>query len=157
MMILATQPQLARQLYDSREDERVVMRFVEEVLRLEPPSHGLYRTTMKEVELGGTRLPAGAQVCILFASANDDDTQFTCPRSLDITRPNITKHITFGAGIHLCIGAALARMEIKVAAQEIIRRLDNIRLAIPMEELTYLPSLATQTLERLPLTFTRRA
>jgi len=47
-------------------------------------------------------------------------------------------------------------MEIKVAAQEIIRRLDNIRLAIPLEELTYLPSLATQTLERLPLTFTRR-
>ena len=135
----------------------MVMRFVEEVLRLEPPSHGLYRTTMKEVELGGTRLPAGAQVCILFASANDDDTQFTCPRTLDITRPNITKHITFGAGIHLCIGAALARMEIKVAAQEIIRRLDNIRLAIPMAELTYLPSLATQTLERLPLTFSRRA
>jgi cytochrome P450 len=157
MMILATQPQLAQQLYESREDERLVMRFVEEVLRLEPPSHGLYRTTMKEVELGGTRLPARAQVCILFASANDDDTQFTCPRSLDISRPNITKHITFGAGIHLCIGAALARMEIKVAAQEIIRRLDNIRLAIPMEELTYLPSLATQTLERLPLTFTRRA
>jgi cytochrome P450 len=48
-------------------------------------------------------------------------------------------------------------MEIKVAAQEIIKRLDNIRLGVPAEELTYLPSLATQTLERLPLTFTRRA
>jgi cytochrome P450 len=48
-------------------------------------------------------------------------------------------------------------MELKVAAQEIIKRLDNIRLTIPAEELTYLPSLATQTLERLPLAFTRRA
>jgi len=111
---------------------------------------------MKDVVLGGTRIPANSQICILFASANDDDTQFSCPRNLDITRPNITKHVTFGAGIHLCIGAALARMEIKVAAHEIIKRLDNIRLTIPVEELTYLPSLATQTLERLPLTFSRR-
>jgi cytochrome P450 len=156
MMILAIQPELARQLYESADDERLLSRFVEEVLRLEPPAHGLYRTTMREVELGGKLLPALAQVCILFASANDDDTQFPCPRVLDVTRPNINKHLTFGAGIHLCIGAALARMEIKVAAQEIIKRLDNIRLAIPAEELTYLPTLATQTLERLPLSFSRR-
>jgi cytochrome P450 len=156
MMILATQPPLARQLYESADDERLLTRFVEEVLRLEPPAHGLYRTTTKEVELGGKLLPAYAQVCVLFASANDDDTQFPCPRTLDVNRPNINKHLTFGTGIHLCIGATLARMEIKVAAQEIIKRLDNIRLAIPAEELTYLPTLATQTLERLPLTFTRR-
>ena len=156
MMILATQPALARQLYESADDDRMLSRFVEEVLRLEPPSHGLYRTTMREVQLGSTVLPAYAQVCILFASANDDETQFSSPRSLDVRRPNISKHLTFGAGIHLCIGAALARMEIKVAAQEIIKRLDNIRLAIPAAELTYLPTLATQTLERLPLTFSRR-
>ena len=156
MMILATQPALAQKLYESADDDRMLSRFVEEVLRLEPPSHGLYRTTMKEVRLGGIVLPAHAQVCILFASANDDDTQFPSPRSLDLNRPNISKHLTFGAGIHLCIGAALARMEIKVAAREIIKRLDNIQLAIPVGELTYLPTLATQTLERLPLTFTRR-
>jgi cytochrome P450 len=156
MMILATQPDLAKQLYEARDDERILTRFVEEVLRLEPPAHGLYRTTTKEVELGGKLLPAFAQVCILFASANDDDAQFSCPRTLDVTRSNINKHLTFGAGIHLCIGAALARMEIKVAAQEIVKRLDNIKLAMPVEELSYLPTLATQTLERLPLTFSRR-
>jgi cytochrome P450 len=156
MMILATQPALAEQLYESRDDERVVARFVEEVLRLEPPAHGLFRTTTQEVELGGKLLPAFAQVCILFASANDDDSQFACPRTLDVGRPNINKHLTFGSGIHLCIGAALARMEIKVAAQEIITRLDAIRLAMPVAELTYLPTLATQTLERLPLIFSRR-
>jgi cytochrome P450 len=156
MMILATQPDLARELHRHADDERYVMRFVEEVLRLEPPAHGLFRTTTREVELGGTTLPAYAQICILFASANDDDSQFKCPRTLDVTRTNINKHLTFGAGIHLCIGASLARMEIKVAAQEIIRRLDDIALALPPEELTYLPTLATQTLERLPLTFKRR-
>lgn len=156
MMILATQPALARQLYECADDERLLTRFVEEVLRLEPPVHGLYRTTTREVALGGTTLPAFAQVCILFASANDDETQFPCSRTLDVGRPNVNKHLTFGAGIHLCIGAALARMEIKVAAQEIIKRLDNIRLAVPAEELAYLPTLATQTLERLPLSFSRR-
>lgn len=157
MMILATQPALARDLHEHRDDERFVTRFVEEVLRLEPPAHGLYRTTTREVQLGGTVLPAYAQVCILFASANDDDSQFKCPRELNVSRANVTKHLTFGAGIHLCIGAALARMEIKVAAQEIIKCIDDIKLAVPAQQLTYMPTLATQTLERLPLTFKRRA
>jgi cytochrome P450 len=157
MLILATQPEIARQLYEYADDDRLVMRFVEEILRLEPPSHGLFRTTTKDVELGGKMLPAYAQICILFASANDDEAQFPCPRSLDITRGNVANHLTFGAGIHRCVGAALARMEIKVAAQEIIKRLDNIKLAIPVVELTYLPTIATHTLSRLPLTFSRRA
>lgn len=157
LLILATQPELQQQLYESVDDDRLMTRFVEEVLRLHPPAHGLFRTTTREVELGGRILPANVQVCILFASANDDETRFPCPRTLDINRPNFAAHLTFGAGIHRCIGAALARMEIKVAAQEILKRLENIRLAIPLEELTYLPTLATQTLERLPLTFSRRA
>jgi cytochrome P450 len=156
MKLLATQPALAQQLEQGKDDDRFLTRFVEEVLRLEPPAHGLFRTTTREVQLGGTLLPAFAQVCILYASANDDDAQFKCPRELDVSRGNINKHLTFGAGIHLCIGAALARMEIKVAAQEIIRRMDDIQLAMPAADLTYLPTLATQTLERLPLTFKRR-
>lgn len=156
MMILATQPEVAKQLYEHADDERFLTRFVEEILRLEPPAHGLYRTTMREVDLGGIRIPAYSQVCIMFASANDDESTFGCPRTLDVERKNYNRHLTFGAGVHVCIGAALARMEIKVAAQEIIKRLDDIRLAVRPEELTYLPTLATQTLERLPLTFTRR-
>lgn len=156
MLILATQPDVARKLYAWADDDRLVSRFVEEILRLEPPSHGLFRTTTKEVELGGKKLPAYAQICILFASANDDEAQFPCPRSLDIGRGNVANHLTFGAGIHRCVGAALARMEIKVAAQEIVKRLDNIALAVPVEELSYLPTIATHTLVSLPLTFSRR-
>lgn len=156
MLILAQQPDLAAQLYESVEDDRLMNRFVEEVLRLQPPVHGLYRTALKDIKIGDTTIPAGAQVCVLFASANDDESVYACPRSLDIQRQNLGRHLTFGAGIHRCIGAALAKMELKVAAQEIIRRLDNIRLAVPVEELTYLPTLATQTLESLPLTFTER-
>ena len=157
LMVLATQPQLAQQLYESADDERMLGRFVEEVLRLAPPVHGLFRTTTREVELGGKTLPAFVQICILFASANDDEARFSCPRTLDVNRGNTGSHLTFGAGIHRCIGAALARMEIRIAAQEIIRRLADIRLAVPIEEITYLPTLATHTIERLPLVFSRRA
>jgi cytochrome P450 len=133
-----------------------MMRFVEEMLRLHPPVHGLFRTAMKDTVLGGTKIPALSQLCILYASANDDDAQFPDPRKLDIERPNLGTHVTFGSGIHRCVGLALARMEIKVAAQEVIRRLKDITLAMPVEELTYQPTLASQTVEKLPLTFKRR-
>jgi cytochrome P450 len=157
MLVLATQPDLAQQLFESADDDRLLTRFVEEILRLVPPVHGLFRTAMEDVELSGTLIPAGAQVCIMYASANYDEAVFPCPEQLDVNRGNIGKNITFGAGIHRCVGAALARMEVKVAAREIIKRLDNIRLAIPLEEIGYLPTIATHTVERLPLTFTRRA
>jgi cytochrome P450 len=156
LLVLATQPGLADELYAKVDDERVMTRFVEEVLRLHPPVHGLFRTAMRDVELGGTLVPAGAQLCVMYASANDDDAKFPQPRRLDIDRANVGANLTFGSGIHKCVGIALARMEIKVAAQEFIRRLKDIRLAVPLEELGYLPTLASQTLERLPLTFSRR-
>lgn len=156
LLILAVNPGLADDLHAQVDDDRTMNRFVEEVLRLQPPVHGLFRTAMRDTVLGGTAIPAGAQVCILYASANDDDAKFANPRTLDWQRPNLGTHLTFGAGIHRCVGVALARMEIKLAAQEVIRRLKDIRLAIPVDDLTYLPTLATHTLERLPLTFARR-
>ncbi|MCB2073321.1 MAG: cytochrome P450 [Novosphingobium sp.] len=156
LLVLATQPGLMDELYPKVDDNRLMTRFVEELLRLLPPVHGLFRTAMKDVEIGGTQVPKGAQLCILYASANDDDTHFPHPRELDIDRPNVGTSLTFGSGIHKCVGLSLARMEIKVAAQEIIRRLDKIELAVPVEELDYLPTLASQSLASLPLKFRRR-
>ena len=156
LMIIATQPELAKQLRDNADDDRFLTRFVEEVLRIEPPAHGLFRVARRDTHIGGVAIPAGAQICTLFASANDDDSKFPCPRQLDPGRNNLASHLTFGTGIHRCVAASLARMEVKVAAYEIIKRMDDIKLAVPVEELTYLPTLGTQTLDRLPLTFTRR-
>ncbi len=156
LLVLATEPGLAEALYQQVDNDRAMTRFVEEVLRLQPPVHGLFRTAMNDVTLSGTTIPAKAQVCIMYASANHDAAKFSDPETLDIERANVGANLTFGLGIHRCVGIALARMEIKVAAQEIIRRLKDIRLAMPQEDLTYLPTLATQTLERLPLTFSRR-
>lgn len=156
MLSLATEPDMVDRLREAAEEDHLAARFVEETLRLHPPSHGLWRAPRRDVEVGGVTIPAGSQVCLMFASANDDESRFPCPRDLDVDRDNGLSHLTFGMGIHRCVGAPLARMEIKVAAQEISRRLDNIKLAIPVEELTYVDTLATQTLERLPLTFSRR-
>jgi cytochrome P450 len=155
--ILATQPDVATLLRDSVDDDRLLNRFVEELLRIEPPVRGLSRMTTREVELGGRTLPAGSHLLLMYASANDQPEVFPEPRKFDIERANIGRHLSFGGGVHRCVGLALARMEIKIAAREIIRRIDNIKLAIAPEAITYLPTVATQSIERLPITFSRRA
>lgn len=156
LFILATQPDVAKLLYESAEDDRLLTRFVEELLRIEPPVRGLSRMTTREVELGGKVLPAGAHMLLLYASANDDDAEFACPRTFDMSRGNLGKHLSFGGGVHKCIGLSLARMEIKVAAREVVKRLQNIKLAVRPEEITYLPTVATHSIARLPLTLSRR-
>jgi cytochrome P450 len=154
--ILATQPDVASQLAASVDDDRLMARFAEEILRIAPPTHGLFRTTTRDVEIAGTVIPADAQVCILFASGNDDESVFPSPRQFSIERQNSGRTLTFGGGAHRCVAAALARMEVKIAAQELIRRFDNIELAVPAEELDYLPTLEPRSLERVPMVFTKR-
>lgn len=156
LFVLATRPEVARTLENAVEDDRLLNRFVEELLRIEPPVRGLAKMTTKEVELGGRKLPSGAHLLVMYASGNDDETQFACPREFDVNRANVGKHVAFGVGVHRCVGASLARMEIKVAAREIVRRFTDIRLAVPAEEITYLPTVATRSIEKLPLTLKRR-
>jgi cytochrome P450 len=156
LFVLATQPDLARMLRNSVDDDRFLSRFVEELLRVEPPVRGLAKMTTREVELGGRRLPNRAHLLVLYASGNDDETVFECPRRFDLNRSNLGKHVAFGVGVHRCIGASLSRMEIKVAAREITHRIDNIKLAVPVGEIQYLPTVATRTIRQLPLSLSRR-
>ena len=153
---LTTQPELAKQLYENVEDDRFVNRFVEELLRFAPPVRGLAKMTTRETVLGGQELPKGAHMLVLYASGNDDEAQFECPRNFDTNRGNLGSHLAFGVGIHRCIGASLARMEIKVAAKELIKRIGDFKLAIPLENVRYQPTVATGSIESLPLTFTCR-
>lgn len=156
LFILATQPELAQQLHDNVDDERYLTRFVEELLRYAPPVRGLAKMTTRETELGGTKLPKGAHMLVLYGSGNDDESHFDCPRSFDVSRGNTGTHVAFGVGIHRCIGASLARMEIRVAAKELIKRVRNIQLAIPPEEVTYQRTVATHSISSLPITLERR-
>jgi cytochrome P450 len=157
LFILATRPDLAEQLHASLDDDRFVTRWVEEMLRFMPPTRGNTRVTTRDVELDGQVIPAGSTIITLFGSANEDEAQFPNAASFDINRPNLARHMSFGAGAHRCVGLALARMELKVVAREVARRLTDIRLDIAPEDIPYKSDIATHTIKRLPLTFSRRS
>lgn len=156
LLILATRTDVLEALR-SATDGRLLTRCVEELLRIEPPVRGLSRMTTRKVELGGKVLPAGAHLLILYGSACNDEQVFPDPRTFDLSRGNLGSHVAFGAGIHRCIGAPLARMEIKVAARELIRRLEGFELAVPLEEIRYIPTVASHSIQSLPLRFQRRS
>jgi cytochrome P450 len=156
LRIIATMPEVADHLYAVIDDDSEVNRFVEEMLRIAPPVRGLFRITTREVELGGKLLPEDSHVMVLFASGNDDDSVFACPRAFDAQRANGARHLSFGGGIHLCAGIALAKMELRITVREIMTRLKDIRLAIAEEAISYVPSPIIQAIESLPLTFSRR-
>ncbi|MCW1402826.1 cytochrome P450 [Novosphingobium sp. MW5] len=155
--LITTREGFADLMKEVVEDDRKLTRFVEELLRIEPPVRALSRMTTKEVVVGGTTIPEGAHLLLVYASGNDDETVFPDPRKFDIDRPNIARHVAFGGGPHRCVGLALARMEVKVMAREIVRHLDSIKLTIPVEDIRYVPTVATRTIESLPITFSRRA
>ncbi|MCJ2188500.1 cytochrome P450 [Novosphingobium beihaiensis] len=154
--VLTTKPGIAELLESVIDDDRQLNRFIEEHLRSEPPVRALSRMTTREVTVNGTTIPEGAHLLLVYGSGNDDETVFPEPRKFDIERKNLGRHVAFGGGPHRCIGLALARMEVKVAAREIVRQMKNLKLAIPESEITYQPSVATRTIESLPITFETR-
>jgi cytochrome P450 len=103
------------------EDRSLVPNAIEEILRYEAPSPVQARTVMRDVELHGTRVPEGSALLLLNGSANRDDREFEDPDLLDVTRRNI-RHLSFGYGIHFCLGASLARLEGCVALEEVLAR-----------------------------------
>lgn len=100
---------------------------VEELLRYDGPVHVTGRIALDDLEVGGHRFEAGEQVVTLLAAANRDPARFDEPATLDITRPE-NHHLTFSAGMHYCLGAALARLEGQVALASIARRFPHLEL-----------------------------
>jgi cytochrome P450 len=114
-------------LRDHLLDADVAPKAIEEILRLESPAQGLFRITTREVEVGGTTLPEGARVMVHFASANRDDCVFARAAEYDPHRDDVSKHVAFGKGIHFCIGAPLARLELEISLPMLLRRLPGLR------------------------------
>ena len=102
-------------------DRSLVPNAIEEILRYEAPSPVQARYVTRDVELHGTRVPAGSTLLLLNGSANRDQREFEDADRLDVTRPNV-HHLSFGHGIHFCLGASLARLEGCVALEEILAR-----------------------------------
>lgn len=100
---------------------------VEEFLRFDAPVQGLARTTTREVNLHGATIPEGDQVLLLFASANRDGRRIDNPDVFDVTRSS-TDHLAFGFGKHFCLGSGLARLESRVAFEELLSRFPNYHL-----------------------------
>ena len=106
MWILATRPDLQQQV---RDDAALLGPLIEEVLRYEPPFRGHYRHVVTDTGLGGTDLPGGSRLLLLWGAANRDPAQFDAPHEFRLDRPSGKGHITFGKGAHFCVGAAFDR------------------------------------------------
>jgi cytochrome P450 len=102
---------------------------IEEILRLESPAQGLFRRTTRAVELGGAELPEGARVMAHFGSANRDRCVFEAPDEVEPGREGLSRHLAFGKGIHFCIGAPLARLELRLVLPLLLERLPGLRPA----------------------------
>ena len=113
-------------------DPSLMATAVDELVRWDPGAHYTVRYVEEDVELHGTTIPADNYVVVMTASANHDERVFENPEYLDIRRP-IDMHMGFAFGTHLCLGAALTRLELRVALEELLRRYPNYELAGPGE------------------------
>jgi cytochrome P450 family 107 subfamily K polypeptide 1 len=126
------------QLARLKADPGLIKGAVEETLRYWGPVDFIARRIAKEdMDLAGTHFPKGEPMMFGLASANRDPQRFSHPDDFDITRPDADKHLAFGKGIHICIGAPLARMEGQIAFETLFRRLPQLRLAVPADEVRW--------------------
>jgi cytochrome P450 len=103
---------------------------VEELLRWDPPLQLFERWVLEDgVEVAGQPVPRGAKVALLFGSANRDPRVFGDPDAFDVARANAAEHIGFGGGIHVCIGAPLARIELEAALHTLVERAPALELS----------------------------
>ncbi|TDG15998.1 cytochrome P450 [Seongchinamella unica] len=149
--------QLSDQLQALLDDPAMIANAVEEILRLESPSAGLWRVVTRDVELRGVAIPKGSLLMLRYAAANRDEQVFDNPEVMDVCRHNADDHIAFGYGTHFCPGAFLGRKEMQVAYERILARMTNIRLAEGKNDLTHWPNMVLRGLKELHITFEPRA
>ncbi|HLY54560.1 MAG TPA: cytochrome P450 [Stellaceae bacterium] len=124
---------------------------VDECLRIDSSVMAWYRTVAEDVELSGVRLEKGAKIVALIGAANHDERHFKDAESFcPVGRTERSGHLSFSIGRHFCLGAPLARMEMKIALEELAKRLPNLRMA-PGQSIEYDPAVATRVIKHLQL------
>ena len=153
MLLLCQNPSVQDEL---RGNEKLIKVFCEEILRLEAPVQGLPRLVTKDTELGGYPLRAGELIMLRYGAANRDERQFEDPDVLNIHRPKPGSQLAFGAGVHFCIGAPLARQELNLGFASLLAMGENFRLAddtsTPQSEVSFI----LRNLPQLPICYDLR-
>ena len=139
-----------------QDNPELIPNMVEELLRLQTPTQGMWRTAAEDTELGGVAIKKGEMLLLLFTSANRDEKYFPNPDDFDVERNFSAAHVAFSRGVHTCIGMMLARQELVCAFRQILKRMDNITLADPSQRPRYEASLIFRGLETLDIAFTAR-
>jgi len=131
-----------------RENNEIIPKAIEEMLRYDPPVQMTVRMPTAATSVGGTEIPAGSLAFILLAAANRDPAHFPHPEQFDVARdPN--EHVSFGEGIHFCLGAPLARLEGAIAIESMLDRFPHLQLSNPEAKLQYRGSMALRGLSEL--------
>ena len=146
--VLTERPKIQRQL---RENPALLNAFVEEALRYEPPFRGHYRHVWRDTTLGGVAVPANSHLLLMWGAANRDPAHFEAPDEFRLDRSGARGHVTFGKGVHFCIGAALARLEAQIVFRTLLERTTWIE-AVEVGE--WLPSILVRRRKRLRLNVT---
>ena len=134
-----------------RADQQWVL--VEEVLRLSTPTANMWRVCKQDTEVNGTKIPAGSMIQIRYSSADRDERIFERAEAFDVTRKNARQNVAFGYGVHMCIGASLARKEMEVAFRVLLGRVKDIALDCAESDLLYPPNVLLRGLATLPIRF----
>jgi cytochrome P450 len=148
--LLAEHPDQRREVV---EDRTLIPAVIDEALRFEPTGHATARYVMHDVDYHGTTIPEGSAILLLVAAANRDPRRYENPDVFDIHRSDI-QHLTFGYGLHYCLGANLARLEGRVALDELLNRFPE--WDIDLENSALAPSSTVRGWERLPIVLPSR-
>lgn len=142
------------QLAAFRADPELVTNLVEEALRYEGPAElSTMRWAKQDTEIGGVRIGKGERVLVSLGAANRDPRRFADPDAFDLARADANQHLGLGHGIHYCLGAQLARVEVRTALSRLFARIPDLRLAARFEDLEWMPGIGRAPLS-LPIVFT---
>lgn len=151
LKMLIENPEIQQEL---RGDIDKIPAFIEEVFRMESAFQGHFRWVKKGTELHGVKLERGTRIFLMWASGNRDERFYEDPDVFMMGRPKAKKHLTFGHGIHACIGRELARSEIRVVLKAFLQQTENLRIE---GDAPFVASMFARTLLQLPVKFDAKA
>ena len=148
--------QFSDQLQQLLDDPAMIANAVEEILRMETPTAGLWRVVTRDTEIRGVPIPKDSLLMLRYASGNRDEEVFDEPETMNVCRKNADDHIAFGQGTHFCPGAMLGRKEMNVAYTKLLSRLDNIQLLPGKNDLLHWPNVVLRGLKELHISFDKK-